>query len=225
MICGSYLPNPRNQENKQMKDRLNLLQNSPCYNLTVTVNSSDRWTPFFSVPRWYDAVASHCHLFSRDHDHVAKTSWADHYRAPCGNRRIAPLAPTSDGWDDRCVRLSYKNGTPAASPTMPQFVEIFLLRALVHARCLGHCAPGRSTRSRGRRLVPRGTPELAGASMPSRHWLLRPPHVAVPLAHAVPIPQSAALERKRNSSPPPMPTIKGSPGLPSRNAEPAAAPP
>jgi hypothetical protein len=44
------------------------------------------------VPRWYDAVASPCHLFSHDHDHVAETSRADHYRAPCGNRRIAPLA-------------------------------------------------------------------------------------------------------------------------------------
>jgi hypothetical protein len=74
-----------------------------------------------------------------------------------------------------------------------------LLRPLVHARCLGHCAPGRLTRSRGRRPVPRGTPELAGASMPSRHWLLRPPHVAAPLAHVVPMPQSAALERKGNS--------------------------
>jgi hypothetical protein len=92
MIRGLYLPNPKNQENKQTKDRLNLLLNSPCYNLTVTVNSSDRWTPFVSVPRWYDVVASPCHLFPRDHDHVAETSRADHYRAPCGNRRIAPLA-------------------------------------------------------------------------------------------------------------------------------------
>jgi hypothetical protein len=112
MIRGSYLPNPRNQENKQMKDRLNLLLNSPCYNLTVTVNSSDHWTPFFSVSRWYDAVASHCHLFSRDHDDVAETSQADHYRAPRRNRQIAPLAPTSDGWDDHCVPLSYKKKKP-----------------------------------------------------------------------------------------------------------------
>jgi hypothetical protein len=103
---------PQESRNEQTKYRLNLLLNSPCYNLTVTVNSSDRWTPFFSVPRWYDAVASHCHLFSRDHDHVAETSRADHYRAPCGNCRIAPLAPTSDGWDDRCVPLSYKKGKP-----------------------------------------------------------------------------------------------------------------
>jgi hypothetical protein len=66
------------------------------------------------VPRWYDAVASPCHLFSRDHDHVAETSQADHYRAPCGNRRIAPLVPTSVSWDDRCIPLSYKKGNPPA---------------------------------------------------------------------------------------------------------------
>jgi hypothetical protein len=105
-----------------MKYRLNLLLNSPCYNLTVTVNSSDRWTPFFSVPRWYDVVASHCHLFSRDHDHVVETSRADHYRAPCGNHRIAPLAPTPHGWDDRCVPLSYKKGNPPAVLPLPSLV-------------------------------------------------------------------------------------------------------
>jgi hypothetical protein len=95
------------------------LLNSPCYNLTITVNSSDRWTPFFSVPRWYDAVASHCHLFSRDHDHVAETSRADHYRAPRRNCRIAPLAPTLDGWDDRCVPLSSKEGNAPAVLPLP----------------------------------------------------------------------------------------------------------
>jgi hypothetical protein len=123
MARGSYLPNPRNQENKQMKDRLNLLLNSPCYNLIIMVNSSDRWTPFFSVPRWYDAVASHCHLFSRDHDHVAETSRADHYRAPRRNRRIAPLAPTSDGWDDHCVPLSYKKVNPPAVLLLPRLAK------------------------------------------------------------------------------------------------------
>jgi hypothetical protein len=66
------------------------------------------------VPRWYDAVVSPCHLFSRDHDHVAETSQADHYRAPCGNRRIAPVVPTSVGWDDCCIPLSYKKGNPSA---------------------------------------------------------------------------------------------------------------
>jgi hypothetical protein len=111
MIRGSYLPDPRNQENKQMKDQLNLWLNSCCYNLTIPINSSDRWTTFFSAPRWYDAAASPCHLFTRDHDHVAKTSRVDYYRAPCGNRRIAPLVPTSDGWDDRCAPLSYKRET------------------------------------------------------------------------------------------------------------------
>jgi hypothetical protein len=84
-----HLPNPRNQEN----------------NLTVTVSSSDRWTPSFSVPRWYDVVASPCHLFSRGHDHVAETSRADHYQAPCGHCRIAPLVPTSVGWDECCVSV------------------------------------------------------------------------------------------------------------------------
>jgi hypothetical protein len=72
----------------------------------------DYWTPFVSVPRWYDAVASPCHLFSRDHDHVIETSRADPYRAPCGNRWIAPRAPTSVGWDDRCVPLGYKKEKP-----------------------------------------------------------------------------------------------------------------
>jgi hypothetical protein len=119
MIRGSYLPNPRNEENKQTKDRLKLLLNSRCYNLTILINSSDRWTPFFSAPRWYDAIASHCHLFSRDHDHVAETSRADHYRAPCGNRRIASLVPTPVGWDNRCAPLSYKKGNPPAVFPLP----------------------------------------------------------------------------------------------------------
>jgi hypothetical protein len=99
-----------------------------------------------------------------------------------------------------------------------------LLRPLVHARCLGHYALGRLTRSRGRRPVPRGTPELAGASMPSRHWLLRPPHVAAPLAHVVPMPQSAALERKRNSLTTAYAHHKRSPGLLPR-AMPSRPPP
>jgi hypothetical protein len=110
---------PQESRNEQTKYRLNLLLNSPCYNLTVTVNSSDCWTPFFPVPRLYDVVASHCHLFSRYHDHVAETSRADHYRAPRRNRRIAPLAPTSDGWDGRCVPLSYKKGNPPAVLLLP----------------------------------------------------------------------------------------------------------
>jgi hypothetical protein len=99
--------------NEQMKYRLNLLLNSRCYNITVTVNFSDHWTPFFSVPRWYDAVASPCHLFSCDHDHVVETSRADRYRAPCGNRRIAPPVPSSVGWDDRCVPLGYIKEKPS----------------------------------------------------------------------------------------------------------------
>jgi hypothetical protein len=84
------------------------LLNSPRYELTITFNSSDRWTPSFSVPRWYDAVASLCHLFSRGNDHVVETSRAHHYRAPCCHRRIAPLVLTSVGWDDRCAPLRYK---------------------------------------------------------------------------------------------------------------------
>jgi hypothetical protein len=57
-------------------------------------------------------VASPFHLFSRDHDHVVETSRADRYRAPCGNRRIASLVPTSVGWDDRCVPLGYIKEKP-----------------------------------------------------------------------------------------------------------------
>jgi hypothetical protein len=87
------------------------------------------------VPRWYDAVASPCHLVSRDHDHVAETSWADHYRAPCGNRRIAPLVPTSDGWDDRCAPLSYKKGNPSVVLPLPSLT-------CFRARCCRHsCSP------------------------------------------------------------------------------------
>jgi hypothetical protein len=78
------------------------------------VRSSNCWTPFVSVPRWYDAAASPCHLVSRDHDHVVETSRADHYRASCGYRRIAMLVPTSVGCDDRCVPLSYKKRNPSA---------------------------------------------------------------------------------------------------------------
>jgi hypothetical protein len=79
----------------------------------------DRWTPFVSVPRWYDAVALRCHLFSRVHDHIVETSRADHYRAPCSNRRIAPLVPTPVGWDDRWVPLRYKRGNPSAVLQLP----------------------------------------------------------------------------------------------------------
>jgi hypothetical protein len=46
----------------------------------------------------------------RGHDHVAETSRADHYRAPCCHHRIALLVLTSVGWDDRCVPLRYKGG-------------------------------------------------------------------------------------------------------------------
>jgi hypothetical protein len=115
----------RSQEsrNEQTKYWLNLLLSSPCYNLTVTVNSSDRWTPFVSAPRWYDAVALPCHLFSRDHDHVTETSRANLYRAPCGNRRIALLAPTADSWDDHCAPLSYKKGNPPAVLLLPRLAE------------------------------------------------------------------------------------------------------
>jgi hypothetical protein len=71
------------------------------------------------VPRWYDAVASPYHLFSRDHDHVVETSRADHYRAPCGNRWFAPRAPTSVGWDDRCVSGAIKGRNPSAVWPLP----------------------------------------------------------------------------------------------------------
>jgi hypothetical protein len=67
------------------------------------------------VPRWYDVVASPCDLFSCDHDHVVETSRADHYRAPYGNRWIAPRAPTSVGWDDRCVPWGYIKEKPFRS--------------------------------------------------------------------------------------------------------------
>jgi hypothetical protein len=126
---------PQESRNEQTKYRLNLLLNSPCYKLTVTVNSSDRWTPFFSVPRWYDAVASHCHLFSRHHDHVAETSRADHYRALCGHRQIAPLVPTSVGWDDRCIPLSYKKRNPSTVLPLP---SLAYLRA---RQCRRSCSP------------------------------------------------------------------------------------
>jgi hypothetical protein len=71
------------------------------------------------VPQWYDAVASPCHLFSRGHDHVVETSRADHYRALCGHRWIAPLVPTSVGWDDHCIPLSYKKGNPSVVLPLP----------------------------------------------------------------------------------------------------------
>jgi hypothetical protein len=109
MVHFSYLPNPRKQANEGLTKSL---LNSPYYNPTVTVSSSDRWTPFFSVPQWYDAVATLCHLFSRGNNHVIETSRVDHYRAPCGHRRIAQLVPTLVGWDDHCVPLSYKKGKP-----------------------------------------------------------------------------------------------------------------
>jgi hypothetical protein len=59
------------------------------------------------------------------------------------------------------------------------------LRSLVRPLCLGHCAPERLTRSRGRRPVPRGTPELAGASMPSRRWPANLSPRRVACSHAV----------------------------------------
>jgi hypothetical protein len=122
------------------------------------VNSSDRWTPFVLVPWWYDIVASHCHLFSCNHDHVVKTSRADRYRAPCGNRRIAPLVPTSDGWDDCCAPLSYKKGNPTAVLLLPSLAcfriwqyrrSYFPLRLvlanppLAHSRCCFAHSPGK----------------------------------------------------------------------------------
>jgi hypothetical protein len=64
-------------------------------------------------------VVSPCHLFSRDHDHVVETSRADRHRAPCGNRRIALLVPTSVGWDDRCVRGAVKGRNPPAVLPLP----------------------------------------------------------------------------------------------------------
>jgi hypothetical protein len=87
------------------------------------------------VPRWYDAVASPCHLFSRSHDHVVETSRADHYRALCFHCRIAPLIPTSVGWDDRCVPLSYKKGNPSAMLPLP---SLTFLRA---RQCRHSCFP------------------------------------------------------------------------------------
>jgi hypothetical protein len=137
MIRGSYLPNPRNQENKQTKDRLNVWLNSRYYNITIPVNSSDRWNPFFSAPRWYDDVASPCHLVPRGHDHVAETSRADHYRAPCGNRRIALLVPTPVGWDDRCVSVELKGKTAPRCchcQVLPAF-ELVNIAALVFPSC------------------------------------------------------------------------------------------
>jgi hypothetical protein len=46
-------------------------------------------------------------------------SRADPYRAPCGNRWIAPRAPTSVSWDDRCVPLDYKKRNPSAVLPLP----------------------------------------------------------------------------------------------------------
>jgi hypothetical protein len=100
------------------------LLNSPRYNLTIAFNFFDRWTPFFSVPRWYDAVVSPCHLFSRGHDHVAETSRADHYRAPCGHHWIALLVPTSVGWDDHCILLSYKKRNPSTVLPLPSLAYL-----------------------------------------------------------------------------------------------------
>jgi hypothetical protein len=98
------------------------------------VRSSDRWTPFVSVPRWYDAVALPRHFFSRDHDHVVETSRADHYRAPCGNRQITLVVPTSVGWEDGCVPLSYKKGNPPAVLPLPS-LSCFQTRQCRHS-CL-----------------------------------------------------------------------------------------
>jgi hypothetical protein len=87
------------------------------------------------VPRWCGTVASPYHLFSCGHDHVVETSRDDHYRAPCGHRRITPLVPTSVGWDDHCVPLSYKNGNPSVVLPLPSL-------ACFRARqCLRSCFP------------------------------------------------------------------------------------
>jgi hypothetical protein len=76
-----------------------------------------------------------CHLFSRGHDHVVETSRANHYRAPCGHRRIAPLVPTSVGWDDRCVPLSYKKGDP------PAVLPLLSLACFRARHCRHSCFP------------------------------------------------------------------------------------
>jgi hypothetical protein len=64
-------------------------------------------------------LASPSHLFSRGHDHVAETSRADHYRAPCGHYRIAPLVPTSVGWDDCCISVEVYKGNPSTALLLP----------------------------------------------------------------------------------------------------------
>jgi hypothetical protein len=55
------------------------------------------------------------------------------------------------------------------------------LRPPVRALCHGHCAPVRSTRSRGQGSVPRGPPSHAGRRTASRHWPRCRPLVAAPL--------------------------------------------
>jgi hypothetical protein len=65
------------------------------------------------------------------------------------------------------------------------------LRPPVCALCHGHCAPVRSTRSRGQGSVPRGPPSHAGGAPPPAigHGAARllPPPSAVP-GYAAPIP-------------------------------------
>jgi hypothetical protein len=84
------------------------------------------------VLRWYDAVASPCHPFFHGHDHVTETSWADHYRHLCGHHWIAPLVPTSVGWDDRCVLLRYNKGNPPAVLPLPS-IAYFRARQYHHS--------------------------------------------------------------------------------------------
>jgi hypothetical protein len=86
---------------------------SPHPNLTITVSSSDRWTPFFSVPRGYDALATLCHLLSHGHDHVAETSRADHYRACVATTgSLCYSLPQSVGMTV-AFPLRYKKGNPS----------------------------------------------------------------------------------------------------------------
>jgi hypothetical protein len=76
MIRWSYPPNPTNQETAN-EGSVESLLNSPHYDLEprgqipwallinpiIMVSCSDHWTPSFSVPRLYDAVALLCHFF------------------------------------------------------------------------------------------------------------------------------------------------------------------
>jgi hypothetical protein len=61
------------------------------------VNSSDRWTPSFSVPQWYDAVASLSISFPRPRS-LRRGLTGQPLSSPVCHHRIAPLVPTSVGW-------------------------------------------------------------------------------------------------------------------------------